>query len=142
MQPMSVQQDVSGVVGIKRLFSAREWRRVPCVSKVFLSIVFIQTVAYIIMRALKFNEFSSCQGLARRDQTWILIVAVVLNVAVVYFAINAVIRQKITELYSFMFASFFQVWALIVCVLSPFFIHSFFRSFAVFLITRMKELIL
>jgi hypothetical protein len=109
MMPLSVSTEIHDAVGIKRLFSAKEWRRVPLVSKIFLSMVFLQTVAYIIIRAMKFHKFSSCENLARRDQTWVLIVAVVLNVSVIYFAINAVIRQKITELYSFIFASLLQV---------------------------------
>jgi hypothetical protein len=109
MMPLSVQSEIQAAVGIRRLFSPKEWRRVPLVSKIFLSMVFAQTVAYIIIRAMKFSKFSSCQNLALRDQTWVLIVAVVLNISVIYFAINAVIRQKITELYSFMFASLLQV---------------------------------
>jgi hypothetical protein len=109
MLPMSVHKEVTGVVGLRRLFLAKEWRRVPLVSKVFLSFVFVQTVAYIVIRALKFKQFSVCRNLTLRDQTWILSIAVALNVSVIYFAINAVIRQKITELYSFMLASLLQV---------------------------------
>lgn len=88
---------------------AKEWRRVPLVSRIFLSMVCLQTIAYISIRALKFDKFSNCANISSRDQAWVLIVAVFLNVSVIYFAINGVIRQKITELYSFIFASFLQV---------------------------------
>ncbi len=116
---VSVKQQVVDVVGIRRLFSANEWRRVPLVSKVFLSMVFLQTLAYIIIRALKFTKFSDCESLSSRDQTWVLIVAVALNVAVIYFSINAVVRQKITELYSFLLASALQVRAACVSICVP-----------------------
>jgi hypothetical protein len=109
MQPMSVQQDVREVVGLRRLFKANEWRRVPLVSRIFLAMVCFQTIAYISIRALKFDKFSNCENISSRDQAWVLTVAVILNVSVIYFAINGVIRQKITELYSFIFASFLQV---------------------------------
>lgn len=90
---------------------AREWRRVPVVSRIFLSMVCLQTIAYISIRALKFDKFSNCANVSSRDQAWVLIVAIFLNVSVIYFAINGVIRQKITELYSFMFASCLQVFS-------------------------------
>ena len=104
-------QDIKDAVGMRRLFSVKEWRRVPFVSKVFLAFVFLQTVAYIIIRTFKFKLYASCADLSLTDQTWVLIVAVFLNVSVIYFAINGVIRQKITELYSFLLASLLQVWA-------------------------------
>ena len=102
-------QDIQDSVGILRLFKVKEWRRVPLVSKVFLTLVFLQTVAYIIIRTLKYKRYAVCDDLSFTDNLWVLIVAVFLNVSVIYFAINGVVRQKITELYSFLLASLLQV---------------------------------